>query len=353
MRALLQTASPANRTLYGTGDGTDTFSYGAGDGAVTIVGPVGDEQAGVLQLGPGITPSSLAVSSPNGSDLVLAFSASDSITIVDGYSGANGVSVFNIGIGTVAFADGSRLTLAQLKAMAAIGSAAPGDPAGGATLTASGQIFSYLQGQGPATLSDRAGGGLLQLGAGLEPSALRASSPDGLNLVLQLSPSDVITIANGMEPGWGMSAVRFADGLVMSLAELRALALTANAADPDLAETPNQSTAFTYDQGAGAAVISLRGNEADTLTLDGILPEAVSVSAQPEPYSGNTLDLVLRFSATDSVTIEGGFTLLQGGKGIQSIAFADGTIWTASQIEALVSNAVSVPTGAGSSQPAR
>jgi YD repeat-containing protein len=447
MRAMLQTASPANRTLYGTPQGGDVFTYNSGAGAVTIQNSNTDGQTGVLRLGAGITPSSVVVSaSPDGQDLVLKLSATDSVTIAFGYSGHDSVWYAGYGVAQVQFADGATWSLAQLKALAqqaapgntalfgadantrysyaaGDGAVSIGDLTGSSTLSfASGiepgqvsvsspngvdlvlalsatdiitipygysgndsvyaagfgvanvtfadipgtswslatlramaaanptsfgahatlggapapgpQTYSYAAGTGAVTLTDTTGQGLLQLGAGINPWDLGVSS-NRTDLIVRLSATDSVTIANGML-GQGIRTLRFADGYTLTQAQLQSMALTATAANTTLNGPPTGGASFVYNQGAGAATINLVWTNwsAATLQLNGILPAGAAIS------SPNGQDLVLSFSATDSITIPSGYSELAQGRGIETITFADGTVWNAAHIEALLTGAV-------------
>jgi YD repeat-containing protein len=449
MRAMLQTASPANRTLYGTPQGGDVFTYNSGAGAVTIQNSNTDGQTGVLRLGAGITPSSVVVSaSPDGQDLVLKLSATDSVTIAFGYSGHDSVWYAGYGVAQVQFADGATWSLAQLKALAqqaapgntalfgadantrysyaaGDGAVSIGDLTGSSTLTfASGiepgqvsvsspngvdlvlalsatdiitipygysgndsvyaagfgvanvtfadipgtswslatlramaaanptsfgahatlggsqpgagpQTYSYAAGAGAVTLTDSTAPGLLQLGAGINPWDLGVSS-NGTDLIVRVSATDSVTIAGGMIGGTDLRNIRFADGYVLGLAQLQSMALTATAANTTLNGPPTGGASFAYNQGAGAATINLVWTNwsAATLQLNGILPAGAEIS------SPNGQDLVLSFSATDSITIPSGYNELAQGRGIETITFADGTVWNAAHIEALLTGAV-------------
>jgi YD repeat-containing protein len=343
LKALAQQAGAGNTALFGA-DANTRYSYAAGDGAVSIGDLTGSS---TLTFASGIEPGQVSVSSPNGVDLVLALSATDIITIPYGYSGNDSVYAAGFGVANVTFADipGTSWSLATLRAMAAANPTSFGAHAtlGGSQPGAGPQTYSYAAGAGAVTLTDSTAPGLLQLGAGINPWDLGVSS-NGTDLIVRVSATDSVTIAGGMIGGTDLRNIRFADGYVLGLAQLQSMALTATAANTTLNGPPTGGASFAYNQGAGAATINLVWTNwsAATLQLNGILPAGAEIS------SPNGQDLVLSFSATDSITIPSGYSELAQGRGIETITFADGTVWNAAHIEALLTGAVLATPGPAS-----
>lgn len=106
-------------TLIGS-SGKDTFEYNPGGGAEVIAetAPTSATNANVLDLGSGITPSSLTLSLAGGPSLVLSTGGNGDSVTIEGFDPLSPLQSFPIQ--SFGFSDGSGLTLLQLLADGAV-----------------------------------------------------------------------------------------------------------------------------------------------------------------------------------------------------------------------------------------
>ena len=251
------TGTAGNDTLYGTGNaevfdgkggndyvvgggGGDTFIFNAGYGKLEISEyDSASAPHNVLQLGTGISASSVAVRSTSNSGIVLTDGiAGDQITLDSFMSGRSW------GVQEVQFADGTTWNRQQLLQMAATGTAGD-DKIYGAS---NGLVFDgkggndYIQSQGGGdTFIFNAGYGkleiseldssktphnVLQLGAGISASSVtvKATSNSGIVLTHGIA-GDQITLDSFMNgSAWGVQEVQFADGTTWNRQQLLQMA---------------------------------------------------------------------------------------------------------------------------------
>jgi Ca2+-binding RTX toxin-like protein len=239
----------------------------------------------VLQLGAGITESSLTVTaSANGSDLVLTDGvAGDQITLDSMVSGYQ----YGYGVQQVQFADGTTLSSAQLLRMETTGTTGADtlfgtsgadvfDGKGGTDYergNGGSDTFVFGAGYGHLEIHESYDSGdkpVLQLGAGITESSLTVTaSANGSDLVLTDGVAgDQITLdsmASSYQYGYGVQQVQLADGTALSDSQLMAMArnISGTTGADSLSGT---SGADVFDGRGGSDVETGRGGN-DTYVL--------------------------------------------------------------------------------------
>ncbi|MGB8840350.1 MAG: calcium-binding protein, partial [Aliidongia sp.] len=401
--ALADTASANNTALIGDADanildskglatfeqgngGGDTFLYNQGYGALTIdETDTAANPDNILAFGAGITAASLTVTADTAGDLILTLNANDQITLTNALDSGGGTID---GVQQVTFANGTSLSYAQLLALADTASTTNTSLIGdtGANILDSkglatfeqgnggGDTFIYNQGYGDLTINEAdtsaTPDNILAFGAGITSSSLTVTADSSGDLILTLGATDKITLQNALNSGdgiedgnsYGVQQVTFADGTSLSYAQLLALADIGSAtntslfgdAGANIFDSKGLATfeqgggggdSFIYNQGYGALTI----DEVDTgVTPDNVLafgagidPSAVTVSTDA---SG---DLILATgNSGDVITLTG--AALASADGVQQVSFADGTVWSATELLALADHGtVNIPVGYG------
>ncbi|EIF31215.1 hemolysin-type calcium binding protein related domain [Burkholderia sp. Ch1-1] len=230
------------------GGGGDTFLFNAGYGKLEISElDTGKTPHNVLQLGGGITASSVSVRGTANFSIVLTDGIADDQITLDGEASnlANGVQ-------EVQFADGTVWSRQQMLQMAATGTTGDDklyaasigvvfDGKGGNDYIQSlggGDTFIFNAGYGKLGISEYDSGktpnNVLQLGAGISTSSVSVLT-SGKNLVLTDGMAgDQITLDSFMYgSSYGVQQVQFADGTTWSRQQLLQMtpALTATRAD--------------------------------------------------------------------------------------------------------------------------
>jgi Ca2+-binding RTX toxin-like protein len=278
------------RDLYqfSLGDGRDTIaddvrSLNADVAAYFAANPTAETYQDKLQFGAGITATSV-MRSRAGNDLVLAVNANDSVTVKDWFDG----TIFNK-IETIAFADGSTWTPAQAE-------------------------------QGLVQGITQSGSGTL---TGTSADDLLSASGYGTTLVGDSGNDVLATTPNG-----SIFDITFRGG----------------AGNDDLTGSYARDF-YEFNLGDGKDTIrdDVRSLNSDVAAYFAANPTAetyqdhlrfgVGISAASVTRSKVGDDLVLAVNATDDVTIKNWFDGTIFTK-IESIEFADGTIWTAEAAEA-------------------
>lgn len=380
--------STSNRTLYGDSGanvldgqgiatalvgagGGDTFVYDQGYGALTIAeADAVTTPNNILQIGPGLSASSLTVTGSDSGDMILSFGGSDTITLAGALASGNGVTY---GVQQVTFANGTTLSYADLLTLAETASASHttlyGDSSANVldglgiahTLIGGGggDTFIFIEGYGQLTINEADTGfapnNVLRLGSGLGAGNMSVTANASGDLILDFGSGDRITLANAFSSSssttYGVQEVKFQDGSSLTYAQLVALADTPSVSNTTLyGDTGANSLdgqgiahtlvgngggdTFVFNQGYGALTIAENHpNAGDTNILQlgtGLAAANASVSADA---NGN---LILDFSGGDVVTIQGALNAgTSASNGIQQVTFADGTTWTYAQILAL------------------
>lgn len=373
----METGLPGNDTLTGTnaaerfdgkggndyingGGGSDTFVFNAGYGALEIDQVYAGGQQPVLQLGAGITASALQVTA-NGTSLVLTDGISGDQITLDGQNASA-----NNGVALLQFADGSTLTAAQLLEMSQeIGGTAGGDTltgtasadwidgkGGNDTVTGNGgsDTFVFNPGYGKLEIDEVYTGGqqpVLRLGAGITASTLQVAV-DGANLLLTDGVSgDQITLAGqNASVNDGVAWVQFADGTSLTAAQLAQLAreirgttgndtLTGTTQDDlidgkggdDLVSGLGGNDTFVFNAGYGELEI----NETYAGDQQPVLQFGAGISASALQVAMVGANAVLTDGINgDQITLDN--QNAPGSQGVALLQFADGTTWTAAQL---------------------
>ena len=349
-----------NDSINGNG-GSDTFVFNSGYGQLTVYDSYSGTQAPVLQLGAGITTSSLQVRT-NGSDLLLTDGvAGDQINLQSMWSYSSN------GVASVALADGTTLNRAQLIQMQMSGTSGaetirgtPGadliDGKGGNdSVIGNGgnDTFVYNSGYGKLEINESYTTGqapILQLGAGITANTLHVALGSYGSLVLTDGVTgDQVTLDNATSTGGGVSAVQFADGSTLTSAQLIVLAhqisgttgndTVSGTSSADLLDGKGGNDSingnggndtFVFNSGYGHLEINEGFNAGQTPILQlgtGITAANVQVS-----LSSSTNSIVLTDGVTgDQILIDYAMSS-PTNSGVTSVVFADGTVWTQAQL---------------------
>ena len=251
------------------------------------------------------------------------------------------------------------------------------DTLGGA---AGDDIYRFNRGDGQDTIIDgidywdggNGGNDTIELGAGITPDQVTVSQQgNGQDLKLDLGLGDSVYIGGSplTNGGNAIESVKFANGTIWTAADLFNRSITPTAGADSFRGTHGDETILggagddwinarigndvliggtgndTLGGAAGDDIYRFnRGDGQDTIidgvdywdggnggndTIElgaGITPGQVTVSQQ-----GNGQDLKLDLGLGDSIYI-GGSPLTNGGNAIESVKFADGTIWTAADL---------------------
>jgi Ca2+-binding RTX toxin-like protein len=389
--ALEETGTTGSDSLFGTsfadtidghggGDyvngrgGGDTFVYNAGYGALTI-----DEYDGastpsnVLQLGAGIVAADLRATS-NGADIFLTDGVSgDRIQLERELNATTG------GVQTVELADGTTLTRQQLIAMEDTGTtgadgifgtsaAETFDGLGGGDYVnggGGGDAFVYNSGYGALTIDEYDGAttpnNVLQLGAGIVAADLHATS-NSVDIFLTDGVSgDLIQLERELNStSGGVQTVELADGTTLTRQQLIAMEETGTTGSESIWGTSGADTldghgggdyingggggdAFVYNSGYGALEIAEYDAASGAHNVlqfgSGILASGVTVS------SNSSGDILLALGNGDDIRLDGEFS--SPSRGVQSVTFADGTVWNRSALLAKTGDAIVLQRGDG------
>ena len=360
-----------NDVVYGN-SGNDTFVFNAGYGQLEIMDTsYADGQQPVLQMGTGITASTLRVTK-SGDDLVLTDGiAGDQITLPQMWLA--GISGGNFGIAAVQLADGTTLSVNQLLQMEMIGTTGNDtlygtggddrmsgdllDGKGGNDLlvgNGSNDTFVFNSGYGHLEISEAYTGdaqSVLQLGATITASALTVVHV-GNNLVLTDGVGgDQITLDNmwSNSSAAGIGSVALADGSTLTNAQLLFLASEINGtsgndtlqgtSDADLIDGKGGndsvvggggSDTFVFNSGYGHLEINETYKNGEVPVLQ--LGAGITVSALHATKSGNNLVLSDGISS-DQITLDGMWSTANDG--VVALQLSDGTTLTRTQILAL------------------
>ncbi|MCI3203846.1 MULTISPECIES: calcium-binding protein [Pandoraea] len=361
-------------TVVGYGGG-DTFVFNQGYGTLTInETDYSPGHLNVLRLGAGINPGDVTFSSDVSGTGITLTAGADQIVIQNilANPGASGVD-------QVIFNDGTVWTSSDLIAklnnvFGSLGNdtifgtslAEVIDGRGGSDLAVGNggrDTFVFNGGYGSLEIRelDYANGStaVLQLGAGIDPNAVQVSVNDKHGVVLRFG-SDQITIdfmAIGIQAE-GVSEVRFANGVIWTRSEVLGKAghsvgtlgndslwgtTGADVFDGqggiDLVTGNGGADTFNFAKGYGSLeVVAQRtgASAGSTLALgQGILASDITVRAN------SAHDIVLQMGA-DSVTLDrmaGDAT-----QGVDRVTFADGTIWSSSDLLALTTQVANLNT---------
>ncbi|TLU70679.1 beta strand repeat-containing protein, partial [Lichenicoccus roseus] len=344
--------------------GGDTFVYDQGYGQLEIdeVDPSALPD-NVLRFGAGITADEVTVMGDSLGDVTLTDGTTGDRIQIDGM-----LNSAKDGVQAIDFADGSVWTTAQILSLATTGTTGSDDLYGtsGANVfdgkgdsdyeqgDGGGDTFIFNQGYGTLEVNEydtsRSNTNILALGTGINAVDLQISGDAAGDIVIKTGEAvDAIILENMLVSGrYGVQGVAFADGTVWTAAQVEALATTGTPGSDNLYGTSGPDTfdgkgGSDYEQGNGggdtfifnAGSGSLEINEQDSnpnnyniLTFgSGIQTSDIAVGADA------TGDVILTVgSGGDRVQID---NMLDGPQyGVQAVAFADGTVWSAASIVA-------------------
>ncbi|MCT7294601.1 hemolysin [Ralstonia sp. CHL-2022] len=349
-----------------SGGGGDTFYFQSGYGNLQInETDISTSANNVLQLGTGISYSQISVrATHDGTGLIIsAGSSGDSVQLNQFLTSP----VY--GIQSVKFGDGTALSRQQLIALETTGTSADDvlygtydsetfDGHGGNDVEVGGgggDTFYFGAGYGHLEINeyDYAANphNVLKLGVGLDPSDVRVSTDAaGRNLLLtDVSTGDQVVLGDVLlGAGTGVQQVQFADGTTWTRQQLIQMELAGTAGSDVLFGASDGDGSVFDGKGGGDKEIGRGGG--DTFVFQsgyGLLEIQENGGGGASP---NTLKLGAGIDAAslvvtgrsdgaivltdgvggDAITLDYGLT--SNFFGVQSIAFADGTVWNHDQI---------------------
>ena len=348
--------------------GNNTYLFNAGDSTKTITdydATIGNVDT--LRFGAGIASKDI-VFSRSGNDLMMTVvGTADQVTIKNWESGdANRIE-------RVEFADGTvwDTTYLQANASAIAITGTSGNDILYGDVGSNTYLFSLGGGQDKIYDFDTASGNIdtLRFGAGIASSNI-AFSRAGNDLVLSVNgTNDQVTIANwGLGDANHIECVGFADGVIWDLAYLQAQAsavfaagtasITGTGGDDlligdsgnnvfdggignDYLQGGQGNDTYLFNLGGGQDTIndydSTNGN-LDTLRF------GVGITADDISFSRSGNDIVLGINGTsDQVTIQNWIT--GDAYRIEKVAFADGTVWDSTYLQAQTAIVADVGSG--------
>ena len=338
-------------THYEQGNGNgDTFVFNQGYGFLQVR----DNGLGtnVLQLGAGIAASDIQVTS-DGTSVYLTIGSNGDRVQLD-YMLSNP----GYGVEAVRFADGTSWSGQQVIALSTVGTTGndnlygTGQPTvfdgkGGSDYEqggGNGDTFVFDQGYGQLKVRDNGPGtNVLQLGAGIAASDIQVTS-DGTSVYLTIgSNGDRVQLDYMLSnPGYGVEAVRFADGTSWSGQQVIALSTVGTTGNDNLYGTGQPTVfdgkggsdyeqgggngdTFVFDQGYGQLKVRDNGPGTNVLQLGaGIAASDVTVTSD-----GTSIQLAIGGNG-DHVQLD--YMLSNPGYGVETVQFADGTSWSKSQL---------------------
>jgi Ca2+-binding RTX toxin-like protein len=370
--------------------GADTFIYNQGYGQLEIneFDPWG--QSSVLQLGAGLSESSVTVSGNSAGNIILTDGTTGDRIQLDGMIGYWGGLNSALGVTEVEFADGSVLTAQQLVTMAhTVTGTTSADtlsgPAGADLFDGKGgndveigisgaDTFIFNQGYGQLEINEFDPWGqssILQLGAGLTESSLTVIGNSADDIILtdgttgdRIQLDNMIEYWGGLNGGEGVAEVEFADGSVLTAQQLVTMAHTVTGtAGADTLSGPAGADLF---DGKGGNDVEIGSSGADTFIFNqgygqleiselnygnnSVLQLGSGISESSLVVSGNAAgDIILSDGiAGDSILIDNmiGYNgILNAYQGVAEVEFADGSVLTAQQLDTMA-HAVTGTTGA-------
>ncbi len=355
------------------GAGDDTYVFRRGDGADTI--REDGALSGVDRIEIHGYASDEIVFARRGREepdlLIRLGDNGDQITVINGLAAVSVDTIEEVWIAD----SGATLSLPDIRAQLVLGAPSDGDDtligtseadtlAGGdgADLLLGGagdDTYLYRSGDGDDRITDDGAstGDALVL-SDLEAANVvwaRRSPADGDDLVLRLAGGAdrlILTGALADAPA-GVDQIRFADGAVWGLAEMRAAVLASATGDDDAQirgfdgddllaggrgndwlSGSEGADLYRYFAGDGADIVEDNADSlGDRVEIVDLIAAETSVSRL---YRGSD-DVVLRFAGRDdTLTIVD--ALAVDGRGIEQIVFADGTVWTPEIIAGLLDN---------------
>ncbi|UXN58115.1 calcium-binding protein [Phyllobacterium zundukense] len=364
------------------GSGNDTYVYTRGDGNDTIIESFNNGTADQLILN-GINPANVSLMR-NGNDVKLIIAESSPETgdagsillreTLDDYVGT--------GIDKIVFADGTIWTRADLRVMLL----AQASTGGNDTINGFNIADTLTGGKGDDVLNGSSGNDtyVYTRGDGTDTITEQTSNGTADQLILNgINPANVSLVRNGNDvtiviaesaPGagdagsillkanldeyydTGVDKIVFADGTIWTRADLRVMLLTQASTDgndtifgftnadtitggkgDDVLNGGSGNDTYVYTRGDGNDTITEQQppSGADQLVLNGINPANVSlmrngsdvtiVIAESAPGAGDAGSILLKANLDDYYDT-----------GVEKVIFADGTIWTRSDLKVML-----------------
>ncbi|WP_264373117.1 calcium-binding protein [Pelagibius marinus] len=370
-------------------DGADTYVFDVGYGNDTIqdqVVSIFASDTDVIQLGAGITTADVALAR-SGNDLVLTLTATGDTLTVLGQFGADNLGNRPNEVEEIHFDDGTVWARAEIQQLLLQGTA------GNDTLTGffgndvldggagddllkgsdGGDTYVFAAGYGNDTIQDQQTSifandvDVIQLGAGIAPADISLARAGGsLNdLVITLTATGETLTVLGQFATSNLGSryneveeIHFNDGTVWTRSDIQNQLLNSGAtsgddtlvgfsgtdimdggAGNDYLEGGNGGDIYIFGTGSGSDIIydnatSIFSDQGDQVVFsDDIAPEDVILSR-----AGSSLIIDLAGSG-DQLTIQGQFSWNNLGsrmQEIESLAFADGTVWNAWDIQLIL-----------------
>ncbi|UHC17846.1 hypothetical protein LRS73_08315 [Methylobacterium currus] len=386
------------------GAGNDTYIYNRGDGNDTITewGFGGNKDKLVLtDINPGDASLVRVGSTGNAANdgtsvrLVIAPSSQEagdggSVLLTSGLEDA-----YDTGVERITFADGTVWTPADMRLKLIAQASTPGNDTivgfnGDDTLVggrgddllqggSGNDTYLYARGDGNDTITEWGFGGnkdklvLTDINPGdvylVRVGSTGNAANDGTSVRLVIAPSSQeagdggsVLLTSGLEDAYdtGVERITFADGTVWTPADMR-LKLIAQASTPgndtivgfngddtlvggrgdDLLQGGSGNDTYLYARGDGNDTITewgFGGNK-DKLVLTDIDPAAVSIARFGD-------DVILTIAPATPGGSDGGQITLRGqlnpnyDKGVEQVAFANGTIWSAAYLTEIAKNKI-------------
>ncbi|MGA0599282.1 calcium-binding protein [Caulobacter sp. KR2-114] len=358
------------------GDGPDTYVFDKGFGQDTIqesVGNIGISDADVIKFGDGLN-SADAILSRSGDDLTIGFKGTtDKVTIQGQFGRSAWFDGWN-DVETVTFGDGVSMTDAQIRAALISQSETSGADtvvgfwgadilhggAGDDVLQGLGGNDTYVFGKGsghdtiqesvPGTYDDQTD---MVLFDNTVDDAGVSFTRSGSDLVIGMAgTSDTLTVKNQFGATTSeVESFQFANGDILTMADVYQRVVNAQetpgadtitgtrladtlqgyAGDDTLSGGAGGDT-YVFGRGYGHDTLEDRGDNggaADVVQLlAGVSPSDVHLT-----QSGLNLNIAIA-GTTDRLTVVGYFS--GGTDGIEQIRFTDGTVWTPTDVTALL-----------------
>lgn len=338
--------------------GNDTFIFNRGYGKLEIQEVM--SPGSVLQLGAGLTASDMTVTVDSNHDILLTDGA-DQIKL-DGMANTNGV----YGVEHVQFADGTVWSANDVFARASNAQGTTGNDAlyGAPVATTfdgkggndyeqgqgEGDTFIFNAGYGHLEVSDFESAtsipNVLQLGAGIDPSAVIVREDGGNLLLTDGIAGDQITLDQEASGAGSVQEVRFADGTTWTQQQLLQLQMVGTPGDDilygvtgadlldgkggnDIIISRGENDTFVFNAGYGQLDIDETARDANAMK---VLKLGPGISASSVTVSATRAGAWLLSDGIpgDQITLDN--MVGNPRSGVQAIEFADGTTWSADHL---------------------
>ena len=339
------------------GLGDDTYKFGVGDGSDSIYDTGGIDS---IIFGTGLTQDAVEFRNIAGDLLITAKGGSEKLAILSGYS-ARPVENF-------IFADGSTLTIEQVRAIIRDGMSSGGQdlidmrelPAGRALFPGGGNDRLILAQDSRVVIGAQEGIDTVEMPYGVtvativledhasDSTFVRLASVDSSDLIIALPSGSQLVIKNALS-GNALPSIEFADGVIWDTSTILQAAILAQASSgndfiagtgqadvisggtgDDAISGGAGNDSFSFTRGDGRDVIE-DASGSDTLTISGYRPDEMRVSLVDPARN----ELVLSFAgSTDQIVLR----YTSDWRGIDSVRFGDGTSITLDQLRDMVSS---------------